>query len=67
MKDSRRLKDYDDLPLVLDVRHIQGIMGMMLYHFSCHLIRKDLMYNQREIRRYSKQHVNMTMNIKCRQ
>jgi len=24
---------------------------MMLYHFSCHLIRKDLMYNQREIRR----------------
>ena len=51
MKDSRRLKDYDDLPLVLDVRHIQGIMGMMLYHFSCHLIRKDLMYNQREIRR----------------
>lgn len=28
MKDSRRLKDYDDLPLVLDVRHIQGIMGI---------------------------------------
>lgn len=28
MKDSIRLKDYDDLPLVLDVRHIQGIMGI---------------------------------------
>ena len=28
MKDSRRLKDYDDLPLVLDVRHIQCIMGI---------------------------------------
>ena len=25
---------------------------MMLYHFSCHLIRKDLMYNQREIRSF---------------
>ena len=28
MKDSIRLKDYDELPLVLDVRHIQGIMGI---------------------------------------
>lgn len=28
MKDNRRLKDYDDLPLVLDVRHIQCIMGI---------------------------------------
>lgn len=28
MKDVRKLKDYDDLPLVLDVRHIQCIMGI---------------------------------------
>ena len=28
MGDGKRLKDYDDLPLVLDVRHIQGIMGI---------------------------------------
>ena len=28
MGDGKRLKDYDELPLVLDVRHIQNIMGI---------------------------------------
>ncbi len=28
MDDSRKLKDYDDLPLVLDVADIQRIMGI---------------------------------------
>ncbi len=28
MEDGKRLKDYNDLPLVLDVRHIQCIMGI---------------------------------------
>ena len=28
MEDGKRLKDYNDLPLVLDVRHIQNIMGI---------------------------------------
>ncbi len=28
MSDNKRLKDYDDLPLVLDVADIQRIMGI---------------------------------------
>ncbi len=30
MSDNKRLKDYDDLPLVLDVADVQRIMGISL-------------------------------------